>query len=242
MTKNLAVLLLLICLGCHTAKIKNEDYKFSSSTTELGSIGTSAVTYNKTMFSTKAFPQLENPIRLEIGIVPYNKKLNKIYNSKAKFNQNQQKIAYIDSLPVKPEVAIIKILDFAGLVKEINSDYNSTILQLLINNQSSKIVSSIAVNVSADEISKIKQADAFYLSNNQYKKYVISLYKSGKKTEIIAINPESIVAYQLSSFCWSVSERGNWYIADIVSEYSNCKGSTQSKISDKKKTKSLFDI
>jgi hypothetical protein len=242
MLKKIVVLAVLICSACQTTKIKNEEYKFSSSVVELGSIGTSKLSYNQNKFETKGLPKLENNIRVEIGVVPYNRKLNKIYKSKAKYNQNQTKVAFIDSLPIKPELVTIKILDIAGLTNEINADYNTDILKLLINTQKSKIVSSLAVSLSTDEIAKIRQADAFYLTNNQYKKYTITLFKSGKKVDVISINPETIVAYQVSSFCWTTSGRGNWYVADIVSEHNSCAGTTQSKISENKENKNLFDM
>ncbi|WP_394775877.1 hypothetical protein [Flavobacterium sp.] len=242
MLKKIVVLALLICTACQTTKIKNEDYKFSTSIIELGSIGESKLTYNQNIFETKALPTLKNNIRVEIGIVPYNRKLNKIYKSKAKYNQNQTKVAFIDSLPVKPELVTIRILDIAGLVHEINSDYNTEILDLLVNTQTSKLISSLAVSLSNDEIAKIRQSDAFYIINNQNKKYTIALFKSGKKTDNIDINPETIVAYRVSSFCWAASDRGKWYIADIVNEYSNCKGITEKRITTKKKNKNLFDM
>lgn len=242
MLKRIVVLAVLVCSACQTTKIKNEDYKFSTSVVELGSIGTSKLSYNQNKFETKVLPKLENNIRVEIGVVPYNKKLDKIYKSKAKYNQNQTKVAFIDSLPIKPELVTIKILDLAGLVHEINADYNADILKLLINTQKSKIISSLAVSLSKDEIAKIRQADAFYLINNQYKKYTIALFKSGKKVDTIDINPETIVAYQVSTFCWANSDRGSWYVADIVNEHSRCSGLTASKISKKKENKALFDM
>lgn len=242
MLKKIVVLILLVCGACQTTKIKNEDYKFSTSVVELGSIGESKLSYNQNTFETKALAKLEKNIRVEIGIVPYNRKLNKIYKSKAKYNQNQSKVAFIDSLPVKPELVTIKILDIAGLSQEINADYNAEILKLLINTQNSKIITSLAISLSTDEIAKIRQSDTYYLINSQYKKYSIALFKSGKKTDTIDINPETIVAYQVSKFCWGNMNSGNWYVADIINENSKCAGFTQAKISEKKNSKSLFDM
>jgi hypothetical protein len=242
MLKKIVVLIVLICSACQTTKIKNDNYKFSSSVVELGSIGTSKLSYNLNTFEPKGLPKLENNIRVEIGVVPYNKKLNKIYKSKAKYNQNQTKVAFIDSLPIKPELVTIKILDIAGLVQEINSDYNASILKLLTDTQGLKIISSLAVSLSNEEIAKIRQADAYYLTNNQYKKYTIALFKSGKKTDNIDINPETIVAYQVSSFCWVKSIKGTWNVADIINEQSSCTGITKSKANEKKNNKDLFDM
>lgn len=242
MLKKVVVLALLICTACQTTKIKNEDYKFSNSVVELGSIGESKLTYNQNIFESKALAILQNNIRVEIGVVPYNRKLNKIYKSKAKYNQNQTKVAFIDSLPIKPELVTIRILDLSGLVHEINSDYNTDVLNFLVNTQTSKIISSLAVSFSPDEIAKIRQSDAFYLTNNQNKRYTIALFKSGKKTDNIDINPETVVAYRVSSFCWAASERGKWYVADIVNEHNSCKGITVKRITTKKKNKNIFDM
>jgi len=242
MFKKAVVLILIICSACQTTKIKNDNYKFSSSVVELGSIGTSKLSYNLNTFEPKALAKLENNIRVEIGVVPYNKKLNKIYKSKAKYNQNQTKVAFIDSLPIKPELVTIKILDVAGLVDEINADYNASLLKLLTDTQNLKMISSLAVSLPTDEIAKIRQSDAYYLANNQYKKYTIALYKAGKKTDIIDINPETIVAYQVSSFCWTKSVKGHWNVADIVNENNRCTGITKQKINEKKNNKDLFDL
>lgn len=242
MLKKIVVMALLICTACQTTKIKNETYKFSSSVVELGSIGESKLSYNQNIFEAKALAKLENNIRLEVSVVPYNKKLNKIYQSKARYNQNQAKVVFIDSLPIKPELVTIEILDIAGLVHEINADYNADLLKLLINTQSSKIISSLAVSLPTEEIAKIRQSDAFYLSNAQHKKYTLNVFKAGKKNGTIEINPETIVAYQVSKFCWANSAQGKWYVADIINEQSHCSGSTLSKISKAKKNKSLFDM
>ncbi|KFF02613.1 hypothetical protein [Flavobacterium reichenbachii] len=242
MLKKIVILTILTSISCQTTKIKNDNYKFSSSTVELGSIGTSKLSFNQNTFESRGLANLENNIRLEIGIIPYNKKLNKIYKSKAKYNQTQRNITYTDSLPIKPELVTIKISDITSLVQEINSDHNTPILKLLTDTQNLKIISSLAVNLPADDITKIRQSDAYYLTNTQYKKYTIALYKAGKKTDIIDVNPETIVAYQVSSFCWVKSIKSNWYVADIVNENNTCSGITERKIKEKKNDKDLFDM
>lgn len=242
MMKKLVVMSVLLCIACHTTKIKNETYKIAVTSPELGSIGQSNKTNGiENNFSVKAFPKLEKEIRVAIEVVPYNRQLNKIYASKAKYNQNQTKVAYIDSLPTKPELVTIKILDINGLVNELNTQYNSDIVRLLQNTKKSQIITSIAVSLSLDDISKIRQTDAYYLTNSQNKKYLITLMKSGKKTDTIDINPETIVGYQSGNFCWALTSKKQWYIADIVNDNTNCKGNTKSII-HKEDSKSLFDM
>ncbi|KFF11998.1 hypothetical protein [Flavobacterium hydatis] len=244
MIKKIVVLLLVVCTACQTTKIKNETYKIAISSPELGSIGQAEIKNGvENNFSIRTLPKLENKIRVSIGIVPFNRKLNQVYASKAKYNQNQTKVAYIDSLPKKPELVTIKIFDINGLVNELNANYNTDVFRLLKDTKDSQIITSLAVSLTIDEITKIRQADAYYLINPHDKKYLVILYKSGKKTETIDINPETIVGYQASKFCWSANAKGQWYIADIVTSDTNCKGNTKSIIPEgERKNKSLFDM
>ncbi|WP_348800599.1 hypothetical protein [Flavobacterium adhaerens] len=217
----------------------------SETAPELGSIGQSKVGYKaNNEFEVRTLPKLENSIRVAIEIVPFNRKMYKIYSAKAKYNQDQQKVAYEDSLPKNPELATIKLLDVVQFVNELNADYNKDVFQFVANTQDSEVVTNLVYCFSPEEIDKIKQADTFYLTNYQDSKYAIDLYKLGKKTETLFVNSLNIVAYRLSSFCWSATDRGKWYIADILEGGDDCKGKTKSKIEDKKKskTKSLFDM
>jgi hypothetical protein len=237
------VVLVVVFTACQTIKIKEDTYKISTTSPELGSIGEySAGFQGQSDFQTRTLPVLENKIRLSIEMVPYNKKLNKVYQSKTKYNQNQVKLAYIDSLPSKPEITILKILDITGLVTELNASYNTAAYKVINDLEKSEIVTSVAVQFSAAEMAKIRQADACYLTNNQEKKYSVSLYKLGKKIENIEINSENIVAYQVGKFCWSEDTRAKWTIADIVSSGSSCKGRTSRKVQEKKKEDNLFKM
>jgi hypothetical protein len=193
-------------------------------------------------FKVKTLPKLENNIRVSIEIVPFTNRLNKLYLAKEKHNQNLSKVAFIDSLPSKPELVTIRLLDVSGFTKELNADYNTSVLTLISNTPKTAVVTSIAASLSTDDIAKIRQADSYYLSNVQVRKYTISLYKLGKIMETININSETIIGYRSSQFCWGVTGRGQWYIADITEGNNNCEGKTKSRISEKKKTKSLFNM
>lgn len=246
MIKKFVVLLILLCVACQptTTQIKNENYKIATSSPEIGSIGQSQKKNGiENNFAIRTLPKLENKIRVSIGVVPFNEQLHKVYGKKAKYNQNHSKIAYIDSLPVKPELVTIKILDVNGLVNELNASYNAEVKQFLQNTKNSEIITSLAVSLTTDEITKIRQADTYYLINPQEQKYLIALFKAGKKTDTIDINSETIVGYQASKFCWAVSSTDHWYIGDLVLNNMSCKGETKSKIPKKdKNNKSLFDM
>ncbi|SHM74406.1 hypothetical protein [Flavobacterium xanthum] len=243
MKNNFLLLILYFFAACQSTKIKNDYYKVAPSSPELGSIGDSkSILDLQNDFNTKTLAILEKNIRLSIEVLPFNNRLNALYNAKSKYNQNQPSINYIDSLPQKPELAVIRLLDVSGYVGELNSDYNALTLRLLQNNTKLKIITSIVSHLTDEEITKIKQADSYYLKNALDKKYTIQLYKSGKKTDLLAIDPTTTIAYRTSSFCWSTTDRGKWYIADLTEGNENCKGITKSKIKDKTRTKKLFDL
>lgn len=243
MRNSFFILLIVFFSACQSTKIKNGRYTVSSISPEIGSIGQSKSLFDlQNDFEVRTLPKLENNIRLAIEVVPFNKRLNHFYKAKTKFNQNQSKLTYIDSLPVKPELVTIRLLDVTGFVTELNSAYNASAFRLLFDTKNSKIISRVAVSLSPEEIIKIRQADTYYLTNPQDNKYIFSLYKSGKKIETITVNPETIVAYRWSKLCWAVSEKGQWYIADMIEGANSCKGSTKSRIKEKSKSKSLFDM
>ncbi|MFV5703090.1 hypothetical protein ACM55F_14555 [Flavobacterium sp. XS2P12] len=243
MRKSFFIMLLFVFSACQSTKIKNDRYRISPTTPELGSIGQSKSLFDlQNDFEVRTLPKLENNIRVAIEVIPFNKRLDHFYKVKEKFNQNQSKVTYIDSLPSKPELVTIRLLDVTGFIVELNADYNATVSRLLFDTQNSKIISSVAVRLTTEEITKIRQADTYYLTNSQEKKYILSLYKLGKKTEIVNIIPEAILAYRLSTFCWAVSQKGEWYIADMVDGNKSCKGNTKSRINKKKKTRNLFDM
>ena len=238
--------LLLILVGfvsCNTTRIKNESYAVSNTAPELGSVGFSELGgIRSTKFEVRSIPKLESPIRLSIEVVPFNKRLHNIYKSKSKYNQDQSQVSYVDSLPRKPELVTIRVLDVMKLVSEINGDHNQELVRFLKDTEDSKMVTGITCYFSQDDLVKIKQSDAYYIAHYQDSKYAISLYKLGKKTDVLFFNSLNILAYKLSKFCWGVTERGKWYVSDIINLNSSCKGKTEKQIVEKKHENNLFDL
>eukprot|EP00388_Colpodella_angusta_P007579 GDKJ01021326.1.p2 GENE.GDKJ01021326.1~~GDKJ01021326.1.p2 ORF type:complete len:243 (-),score=-5.03 GDKJ01021326.1:1287-2015(-) len=242
MKYSLIVVFFLLLISCNSVKIKENEYKVTSSSTEIGSIGQSRSSSLNNEFTTHAFPQLENKIRVNVHVIPFTKKANKLYLKKGKYNQNQSEIVYVDSLKTKPELVEITILDIEGYVKEVNSNTNRNIISYLKDTKKAKIVSSIITTLSADNIAKIRQADTYYLVNSQENKYTLALYNTNKKAETIDLQSGVVLGYKLVSCCWSITDRGKWYLADLVEENTSCHGTTTPRVKDKKTTKSLYKM
>jgi hypothetical protein len=241
MKKIILFLLTLSIFSCQSVKINGRNYKYSSSTTELGSVGQSKTVFVKNLFYTHAFPKLENKIRVDVKFVPFKKKTFKIYNQKLSPDQQPQ-VQFMDSLKIKPTFVTIDILDISGYINEVNSPTNKEAVNYLKNSNKTKIVTSISVMLSIENSAKIKQADAYYLTNSQDNKYQITLYKSNKKVEVLDIASNTIFAYELSKCCWVLDDKANWTLADIIKENTSCTGNTSQKVTKNQETKNLFKM
>jgi hypothetical protein len=235
-------LLLIVVVSCKTINVKEQSYKTSNSNIELGALGESkSIVDLNNSFTIKAFPTIEEKIKLDVEILPFNKKVNKIYQSKAKFNQKQSKINYVDSLLIKPEMVSIKISDIASLVDDLNSSTNTKELNFIKNNERTTIVTSVLVVLNHTEIEKLRNADTYYLVQSDISKHTLAVYKQGKKTETIDLSSATIIGYIVGKFCWFENDRGKWQIGDIIEKGSSCKGNTYRKVKPKKE-KSLYKM
>jgi hypothetical protein len=229
----LLLLVLITISSCKTAVVNGEKYKVSRSATYLGHVGHSKSILNSHhTFSTRSIPTLQDKVRLDIQILPFTKKIYTVYLDKLAAAQSAISVNYVDSLEVKPEFVNITILDLNSFAGEINSPHNNTILKYLVNTKEAVMVSGVAMALPNEDILRIRQADAYYLVNNQDKNYTIVLYKQGKKVDAINLNGVTL-AYSLSKFCWAVNDRSQWYIGDIVKDSGGCKGNTNSRIKEK---------
>ena len=241
MKKIIAVLFAISLLSCQSININDRHYKSSNSTTELGSVGQSKTTFITNLFYTHAFPKFENKIRVDIKFVPFNKKIFKIYTQKLNADQ-QLRIQYSDSSTIKPSFVTIDILDISAYITELNKPINKEVVNYLKNNSKTKIITSISIAISIENSSKIRQADSYYLTNSQDNKYQITLYKSNKKTDVLDIPSSTIFAYELGKCCWSMNDKSNWTLTDIIKENSSCSGNTFPEITNKQETKNLFKM
>ncbi|WP_445456101.1 hypothetical protein [Flavobacterium sp. HNIBRBA15423] len=242
MKKVVLLMFFSILYSCQSVKVKDTTYSISKSTTELGALGeATSLAGLKNEFQITAYPELTEKIKVQIAIVPFTKKINTITLAKAKYNQKQTAVTYIDSLPIKPEVVSIKIADINQLISELNSDKNTQIKNLIQNSERTSIITSVLAHLSSAEIEKIRQADTYYLVQTDDANYQIALYNQGKKTGLVAILANTILGYEVSSFCWTETNRGKWQIGDIVTKGTSCKGVTYKRIKEKKE-KSLYKM
>jgi hypothetical protein len=236
-------LILLIAAGCQTVKVKDKTFKTSNATVELGSIGMDKSRYNTNNdFTIQAIPVLQNPVRLDVQVLPFTSDINKIYVEKrTKTAGKDFTITYNDSLATKPYYTLFSIMDTNAYASEINAAYNKSTFTYLTDTEDAVTITGIAYAMPPEVIDQIRQADAYYLINSQEKKYTVALYKDGKKNGVIDLNSGLSLAYTLGKFCWAENDRLQWHVADIVEDNKGCKGNTRSRIQEKEQ-KSLFKM
>ncbi|AWI25282.1 hypothetical protein [Flavobacterium pallidum] len=242
MTKYVILGLAVALLSCKTVTVNHSNFTVSDANTEIGSAGLQKNTLFKNDFLTYAFPIIDNKVRVEVVISPFTKTFNKAYQKKVAGDQGKAKINFADSLKFKPEMAVIRILDLRGYVDEINSEANKSIVDFLKNTENARLVTGIATTLSLENIAKIRQADSYYLINEQDHKYSLQLFKANKKTDVIDLQQGVIVGYELSKCCWSLNKKSNWYLANIITECHSCEGNTFSKVKEKERNKNLFKM
>ena len=242
MKQAIVIALFGLFMSCQTVKVKNNTYRTTESTVELGAIGESnSFLKLSNDFEILSYPKLSDKIKVHVEVLPFTKKVSKLYKNKAKYNQKQTKIAYSDSLLVKPEVVRIEIVDVVSLIKEINAEQNKNTFNYIDKSKRTSIINDVLITLPSSDIEKIRQADAYYLVQNGTSKYGIALYKEGKKTTTLDVQTSSVLGYQVAKFCWSEDSRGKWKIGDIIKEGSSCKGDTYRMIKPKKE-KSLYKM
>ena len=178
---------------------------------------------------------------MDVKFVSFDKKSYKAYNQKLSPDQQPQ-VQFVDSLKTKPTFITIDIFDISGYIDELNSPTNKEAVNYLKNSSKTKIITSVSVLLSAENSAKIKQADAYYLTNSQDNKYQITLYKSNKKVDIVDLTSNTIFAYELSKCCWTLNDKLNWTITDILKEDTSCTGNSFQKVKQKQQTKNLFKM
>jgi len=241
MKDRIMMILLLACLaGCKGIAIQGNRYKVPESAVELGSIGTaeSRMVFNR-YFETRAFPELEKGIRLHMELLPFDKKMYKVFSEKEGYAALS--IQYADSLKVKPQYVVFSLLDIAGYLQELNSPANRKLAEYLNQVKKGLTIGSVALALDPHQLDSLQKADSYYLVKVQSGKHHIALYENGKQTALLDPGTGVVLAYSLSSFCWATDDRGRWYVADLIPKGENCLGDTRN-YPEKKEEKNLFKM
>lgn len=234
MKKSLLVVITIVLACCQSTHIQDRLYKVSDSNVELGAVGYAYSPDNlRHRFDIKSIPVLDTKVRIAIQVLPFTQDINKIYLTKMKAKGEEPVFKYTDSIPQKPSYVTLSLLDIGTYVSALNGDSNKELYQYLVKTENTSVVTGLAIVPDASLIAKLKAADAYYLVYNRDRKYNLSCYKEGKRTEDIDLSKFETLAYATGHLCWFEDERGRWKVGDVVKSTESCRGRMKSEVKDK---------
>lgn len=242
MNKSLLIGLLVVLVSCHSIQLDTALYKKTKSTTELGTVGKASCGMMGNTFETKAFPEIQNNIRVSVKVLDFDEKTRSVYTCKAKANKLQSYKPIIDSLPVKKQYAVITILDKEGLIKELNAPYNRSVRDYLVDVHKPQLITSIGITITADKVKKLQQSHAYYIKSVGQKNELLLVNTKGQVTATLPVFNDVVLGHKMSKICWATDTRHQWYVADLITGKERCSGATATSTQKKKKTKRLYNL
>ena len=218
-----------VFFSCKPIIVNHEVKNVTSEALELGNIGLPGRSLLEYKFRTTAIPKINTKVRIDIQTTNFNKgKFNTYLKASP---ENKLGLVYIDSLESKPQFVELKIIDRVGLLNAINND--AEVLNYLKNVQDDiKIISSLSVAVSTNDLNTIKNTESAFLSyDSELKKHQILIINKNGEESIINFGNTTAFTYSVSSFCWQENTKKQILIADIIESWNSCPSKTYKKAS-----------
>ncbi len=211
----------MIVTSCNTLPKKDKLYQ-SYTTIDLGVLGLNKKGIRKSQFQVIGVPEYSKKIKLSATFKSFNISNYKSYKEYIKNTSQQQLAEYSDSLDYISNYLQLEIQDKVAVVNTIN-DKNENIRNYLLKNPELTIVTKLKIVAIKQFYENVKKANAFYLQTLNDKQQFLLMYDQDKLLAKISIASLQTFEYELSSFCWSVSDRETMKIIGIVSEGEKCK-------------------
>ncbi|SNR15444.1 hypothetical protein [Tenacibaculum jejuense] len=215
------IILCLIVTSCNTLPKKDKLYQ-SYTTLDLGVLGLNKKGIRKSQFQVIGVPEYSEKIKLSTTLKSFNTSNYKSYKEYIKNTSLQELIEYNDSLEYVPNYVQLEIQDKVAIVNTINAN-NENIRDYLLKNPELAIITTLKVVGRKQFFQSVKKANAFYLQTLNDKQQFLLMYDGDKLLAKVSIASLQTFEYELSSFCWNVSDRETMKVVGIVSEGEKCK-------------------
>lgn len=213
------VIIPLLIVSCNVLP-KRKTLKLATFPLELGVVGEQKETLQKTNYHVFGIPNYKNKIKVSVTVRSFDKGNYKKYLNSIKETSLKNKVNYIDSLSLKPEFVDLEIIDNVELVASIN-DNNFNIYNYLKSHNKATIVSKL--RIVPKNLKEIKEGDAFYLQTLDDKQQYLLVFKGGKLLKKINLYGSHVFGYDVSFFCWELTEGRKIKIATMISNGQSCK-------------------
>ncbi|WP_142785725.1 hypothetical protein [Changchengzhania lutea] len=233
---------LILLVSCKTIISNQFSQTKTTQQVNLGSVGLDKDFLLQQEFNNAAIPTYNKPIKLRVSIKSFNKQTYKIL-TKAKVSQPANfSVIYIDSIPKKPQYLQLQIADKVSVLEDLNSKANYSLKDYLILNKRTNIITDISIALNQNDLENIANADAVFLVEESYKKYVLQYYKTSTEVEKISFSEGIIFGYKTANCCWQENSKHQLSIVDLVSDFNNCPNKTYRSANRAKKKINYFKL
>ena len=220
MKKLLFAAIVITMISCNVLP-KKRTLHLASSPIELGVVGAQNRSIQKTAYRVFGIPKYKRKIKASAVVKSFDKVIYNRYLKSIAQTSSINTVTYIDSIAEKPKFIELEVLDKVGVVNAINEE-NPEIFKYIKNNYKSSLVSKVRVVVTPADFEKIKQANAFYLQTLQGKEQYLMMYEDGKLVDKLNLYGMVTFGYELSSFCWELTDQKKVKVSALLKEGQNC--------------------
>ncbi|CAM1365427.1 hypothetical protein TSEDIMI_20179 [Tenacibaculum sediminilitoris] len=240
MKKLLFAIVAILIVSCNVLP-KKKTLHLASSPIELGVVGEQSYSIQKKAYRIFGIPNYKKKIKVSAVVKRFDKTIYNRYLKSIKEISSKKTVNYVDSIAQKPTFVELQILDKVGVVNAINHE-NTEVYNYIKSNYKSSLVSKVRVVMTPSNFEKIKQANAFYLQTLQGKEQYLMIYQDGKLVDKLNLYGMVTFGYELSSFCWELTNRKKMQVSTLLSEGQNCNENSKRNPNDllEELTKSKF--
>lgn len=218
----IGLFLLIYVTSCGTVKV-DQDYQQKTKYPKiLGGIGEQQDFILENDYNQLALPHFNSDIPVFIKSVPFTKPTFKAFTEAKAVQNGGISISYADSSAVKPKFITIEIADRVSVLEQLKSDTNKTIYDFVLNKSEAKLVTSMALVLTAEDNKLLEAAEVVMLQSTIQKDYQLALYNNGKQSHTIRFNNAVIFGYQASDFCWKQNSAYKLELIDLVETNNKC--------------------
>ncbi|WP_075341344.1 hypothetical protein [Tenacibaculum agarivorans] len=216
-----AILVCLSITSCHVLPKKEKLYT-SYTTLDLGVVGIQKKSLRKSEYQVVGVPEFKKRIRLNATIKKFTASNFKSYTAYIDHTSKEQQIQFNDSIQPVPNFIEFEITDKVQVIEALNSD-NIEVQRYLVKNPDVTIVSKLKGVTNPAILEQVKKSDTFYLQTSPNRQQFIHMYKGDKLIGKINTSAMDTFEYDVSSFCWQVSDRDSMKIIGMVEEGELCR-------------------
>lgn len=236
-------ILVTFIISCKSIKVNQEYQKTTTENLQLGTIGQQKDFILEQDYNHTAFPDYNQPIKIQSNLVAFNKQSFKAFKQAQQKQNKTVVVNYVDSVKTNQHSFFkLEIADRVGVLNTLKNKANADVFQFLKNNNQAHIVTSISLALSQDNINAVKNADEVFLETSGVKNYVLKAYKNKKLQQTIKFTDAVVFTYQTSNACWKQNDKYQLEIIDLVEGNDKCPDQSYKSAKRAKKEINYFKL